>query len=314
MILRTGALMALFLLVSPVSAQLNAYKYIVVPKQFESFNRPNQYQTSTMVKFYLTQKGLPTVWNDARPADLIAEPCSALYVRLADDSNMFTTKVRIRLLDCGEALIYETAEGQSKIKEFKDSYREAIEGAMKSFDRVNYAYQEPAASQGATAAAVTEPAVSNKQAIEEPVKETAPPSVQVPATPPAVTGQVVEQPLPAAVTDPPPAESKNAAEVLREAVPEDQATQAPDPQPAVEQTLSDEPELLYAQETQDGYQLVDRTPSVRLQLLKTSRPDTYIALVDGEPMGSVFREGEGWIHEYYRNGSLVRQPLNIRFY
>ncbi len=270
-------MLALLLFISPVSAQLNAYKYIVVPKQFEAFNRPNQHQTSTMVKYFLTEKGLPAVWNDARPSDLVAEPCQGLMARLVDDSNMLVTKVRIRFVDCGEAVIYETAEGRSKLKEYKEAYREAIEESMQSLNGMNYSYQPP-------------------EKAPETTMNTA--ETKVAATP--------EVPSPPVRVEPTVTEAEETAEVVS------------DPPAAVSrvmpQTSSAEDDLLYAQETEDGYQLVDGKPSVRLQLLKTSRPDTYIALSNGQPMGSVFKDGTGWIHEYYQDGKLVRQALNIRFY
>ena len=334
MIFRTGAVLALFLLISPVRAQLNAYKYIVVPKQFETFNRPNQYQTSTMVKYFLTQKGLPTAWNDARPPELAAEPCQGLIAHLVDESNMLVTKVRIRLMDCADAVVYETGEGRSKLKEYKDAYREAIEEAMKSLNGVNYAYEPPAPAVQPTAS--TSPATGSAGPGAQPVtvaeKATALPAAQpVAEQGTSVVSTAAEEPesatppRPEAAREPASPSPTEVTQAQQPAMPvplrSEPDTAEPPSQTAASTAQTSgpnaqtgEPELLYAQETENGYQLVDSTPSVRMQLHKTSRPDTYIALVDGQPMGSVFKEGDGWIHEYYREGALVRQALRIRFY
>jgi hypothetical protein len=65
---------------------------------------------------------------------------------------------------------------------------------------------------------------------------------------------------------------------------------------------------LYAQATQNGYQLVDTTPKKVLTLLKTSLPDTYIA--EG---GVVFKKDGQWIYDHYENDKLVSQKLEIKF-
>lgn len=38
-----------------VNAQLNNYKYIIVPKKFDAFKSVNEYQTSTLVKYFLNK-------------------------------------------------------------------------------------------------------------------------------------------------------------------------------------------------------------------------------------------------------------------
>ena len=72
-------------------------------------------------------------------------------------------------------------------------------------------------------------------------------------------------------------------------------------------------ELWYAQQTENGYQVVDRTPSVRMQLIRTSQPQTFIALVDGSPKGMVYQSEGIWIHEYYQDGQMHKDALNLKF-
>ena len=77
-----------------VNAQLNDYKYIIVPKSFSALKSENQYQTSTVMKYLLTQKGFTVVYNDALPEDLANNRCLGLTADLLDESGLFSTKLR----------------------------------------------------------------------------------------------------------------------------------------------------------------------------------------------------------------------------
>jgi hypothetical protein len=68
---------------------------------------------------------------------------------------------------------------------------------------------------------------------------------------------------------------------------------------------------LYAQPTDNGFQLVDTTPQKILTLLKTSQPDYYIA--EGASNGVVFKKNEEWLFEYYKDNKLMSQKLQIKF-
>src|SRR5690606_40364685 len=98
--------------------QLNEYKYIIVPKRFDDFKNENQYKTSTLIKYLFEQKGFNAVYDDALPPDLSQNRCLGLLANLKDDSNMFTTKVRIVLKDCNSKEVFITEEGTTKIKEY----------------------------------------------------------------------------------------------------------------------------------------------------------------------------------------------------
>lgn len=90
------------------------------------------------------------------------------------------------------------------------------------------------------------------------------------------------------------------------------------PQPAAPATttapaapaVTDATGILYAQATANGYQLIDTSPKKVLTLLKTSIQDHFIA--EGVN-GVVFKKDAEWIFEYYKDGKLVSQKLNIKF-
>ncbi|OXA81371.1 hypothetical protein SAMN05444397_103127 [Flavobacterium aquidurense] len=73
-----------------------------------------------------------------------------------------------------------------------------------------------------------------------------------------------------------------------------------------------DPNLLYAQPTENGYQLIDKTPKVVMKLLKTSRPDSFIAIKDGV-QGTLNAKDNQWFFEYYQNDKLVSEKVSVKF-
>lgn len=70
--------------------------------------------------------------------------------------------------------------------------------------------------------------------------------------------------------------------------------------------------LLYAQATATGYQLVDNKPSVVMNVYKTSSKECYIAS-RGEKQGVLIAKGDQWFFEYYQNDQLVSEKIEVKF-
>ena len=81
------------------------------------------------------------------------------------------------------------------------------------------------------------------------------------------------------------------------------------PTTVVEKSTSD---LLYAQATATGYQLVDASPKVVYKLYKTSRSDLFIA-TKGISVGVLIQKDNQWFFEYYENATLVSEKVAVRF-
>ncbi|MWB94423.1 hypothetical protein GON26_08615 [Flavobacterium sp. GA093] len=73
-----------------------------------------------------------------------------------------------------------------------------------------------------------------------------------------------------------------------------------------------DPNLLYAQPTETGYQLIDKTPKVVMKLMKTSRPDSFIAIKDGV-QGTLNAKDNQWFFEYYKDDKLVSEKVVVKF-
>ena len=69
---------------------------------------------------------------------------------------------------------------------------------------------------------------------------------------------------------------------------------------------------LYAQPTENGFQLVDTTPQVVIKLFKTSQPDFYSAQFLNLT-GMVFKKDNQWFFEYSDNGDLKTVTLDVKF-
>jgi hypothetical protein len=296
------------------NAQLDAYKYIVVPKKFDIFTEVNQHQTSTLVKYLFSQKGFETVYDDAYPDDLNTNRCLGLYVSLGDDSSMFMTKTFLILKDCKGREVFMTQEGKSKNKEYKAAYKEAITEAFDSFATLNYSYSGQSEN--------PEPVTLN---FKNDVKKLEENKVD-----------------PAARTT-----KKNKAILLQEATTERQTFKSVEPV-ASDVLKSDEKILgaetrsmderksgsggngetlagqtgthlimgdvgiLYAQAIANGYQLVDSTPAVRLKIFKTTMPDVYMASID-QVNGLVYKKNDKWFLEHYVGDKLILKELDIKF-
>ncbi|MEN1785265.1 MAG: hypothetical protein AAGF77_09015 [Bacteroidota bacterium] len=124
------------------TAQFGNYKYVIVPAKFESFKAENQHQTSTLVKYLLTNEGFNAVYSNDVVPDLMDNPCLALRTRLIDNSNLFTTKVMLSFVDCNGLTVFESQQGSTKTKEFKQAYREAISEAFGSLRGLATPYKD----------------------------------------------------------------------------------------------------------------------------------------------------------------------------
>ena len=123
--------------------ELNPYKYIIVPKQYDFLKKENQYRFNSMTKYLFEQEGFRTLYQgDEYPADLNANPCLGATAFVLNESSAFTTKLVIALKDCRDKEIYRTTEGKSKIKEFDKTYIDALKKCFVSIQNLNYSFEE----------------------------------------------------------------------------------------------------------------------------------------------------------------------------
>jgi len=120
---------------------INSYKYIIIPEQFEFQKGVDQYQINSLTLFLFEKEGFNTIsTGEVFPDELAKNSCSALKSVLRKNSNMFTTKITIELVDCFNNVVFTSVEGASKIKEYQKAYHEAIREAFESVKELDYKY------------------------------------------------------------------------------------------------------------------------------------------------------------------------------
>lgn len=257
-------------------AELNNYKYVIVPTKFDAFKQENQYQTSTLIKYLLVENGFNAVYDNALPEDLLSNRCLGLLLGLTDDSSMFTTKIVLTLKDCFSKEVYTTKEGSSKEKDFKTAYSEAIkESITSSLSGAGYKYSPE--SSGAPVV------VGYRDDVKKPQEDAVSDVKNVP---------------------PPPI-------VQQSATLEVQSYKSMEPVPS-NITKANTASVLYAQAISNGFQLVDSTPKIKYRIYRSSLADVFLAESDGIH-GLVLKKGDKWHFEYYEGDQLMVHELNIKF-
>lgn len=163
---------------------INSYKYILVPKQFEFQKSADQYQLNSLTKFLFEKSGFTVLFTDENfPADLAANSCLGLKAKVINDSGMFSTKMNVVLTDCTNQVVYSTTDGKSKEKDYKTAFHEALRMAFADIENLKYTYDGSLAANKNNDKVEIEkltvkeiiPAVEVKEVAEVPkVKETPP--------------------------------------------------------------------------------------------------------------------------------------------
>jgi hypothetical protein len=290
--LRTGLiliLMGLFAATGMAQANLNEYKYVIIPKRFDAFGKSNMHQTSTVLKHLFTQKGFQAIYEDELPDDLANNPCLGLTADILDESNMFTTKTGINLADCKGQLVFSTPQGISKEKEFKRAYANALGKAMGIFDGMAYAYKEKEVPQ--------EPMTIKFQNDVKKIEDRAPQLKQAKNLDSLVTQKATpEEQL--------YKDRKPVASSVQKA-PEEQLKKLDIKKPNPD-------DIWYAQAVGTGFQLVDSTPQIRMNLAKSSVDGVYFAKA-GNKNGIAFKKDGVWYFEHYEGDTLVQEELKLKF-
>ena len=184
--------------ISSFAQDLDQYKYIIIPEKFEFSKEENQYQLNALTKFLFEKYGFETLMkSEQKPLDLQENYCLGLTASVKDNSGLFVTKLVVQLEDCRGNIVFESKEGRSRIKEFKDAHHEALRDAFSTIEELNYEYDPsevsaPTASENEEAPQAVEKAeVAQTEPKTEPTKTSE--EIETPTTAPAEV--VVENPM-----------------------------------------------------------------------------------------------------------------------
>lgn len=239
---------------------INNFKYVVVASKTDLFNSADKYKTSSLTKFLFNKNGFNAFLSSERfPEDLNSNRCSALYANIKKISSFLKTKIKIELRDCNNIVFHTSYEGESKEKEYKKAFHEAIRKAFKDPIFKGYSYKPQTTIRRAIVKSIETPKELHK------VKEAL--VIKLDAVKRKVSSEVKK--------------SKTLTEVV-----------------------------LYAQATNNGFQLVDTTPKVVFIVLKTKRLNLFI--LEGKD-GIFYKNNSNWIAEYYQNNVLIKEEYQVRF-
>ena len=119
---------------------INDYQYVVLPKKFDFLKDVDQYKLNTLSKQYLEQIGFTVFYRDEVPRELANENCNKLYFDLTENNSMFWTRLTISLKDCAGEVLYQSAEGESRDKDSKIAYVQALRQVFGLLNATNYTY------------------------------------------------------------------------------------------------------------------------------------------------------------------------------
>ncbi len=288
-----SSLLVACLIVTSVFSQVNIndYKYVIVPTKYDFLKESNQYQLNALSKFLFNKYGFETLMEgDEYPEDLVRNRCLALRSNVTKDNGLFKTKLQIALKSCNDQVVFTSEVGESRKKEYNKAYTEALRNAFKSVEALNYKY-EPKAENVVVASAKTE-VVEEIQKLKEEIqalKQEKKAEVIEEVNEKVEEGSVIEK-KPEIKIVKTPAEKANTKKVV-----------------AVTKSTSN---VLYAQEIENGFQLVDSSPKVVYKIKKTSIKDVFLVV---DKNGTLSKKGNDWVLEYYDNDVLKQEVLNIKF-
>ncbi len=126
-----------------VSAQtsVNQYQYVIVPSQYTFLKVNDEFKLNTLTKMLFEKYGFKVFLNsEVLPAEISNTNCDKLYADVISSGNFIRTKLQVVLKDCNKNIVYQSAIGSSKEKEYRVAYTQALRAAFKSFDVLHYHY------------------------------------------------------------------------------------------------------------------------------------------------------------------------------
>lgn len=112
-----------------ISQKINNYKYISIPNQFEFQREVNSYEINELTKFLFNKYNFEAFLAGDKKYNRIP-PCDVLRASMLKKSGLVNTKIRVVLKDCNGEIIYNSREGISIKKDYKQAYHEAIREAL----------------------------------------------------------------------------------------------------------------------------------------------------------------------------------------
>ena len=144
MFLRFFTILFLFISTSKMKSQsdLDQFKYFIVPTYFNGFDIADKYQLNSLTYFLFQKNNFEVLKEiDTKPKDLSDNPCLGGLLRLVKHKGgMFKTKVSFDIVDCNNQVVFKSDIGESREKDFKTAYHEALRNTFECINNEDYNY------------------------------------------------------------------------------------------------------------------------------------------------------------------------------
>lgn len=272
-------------------SNLNQFKYVIVPKIFEFSKKTDQYQLNSLTKFLLEKENFQTFFNDESfPEDLSKDRCLALDANVINESGMLKTKLLVEFKDCKNNIVFTTIMGDSKEKEYKKAYHEALREAFRSFQSYDHTYESKV---------VEKEELVQAKSIETPIFE------KTPEVSPVNPEKMIAV-IPVSKTKPVPQTTSESN--VKEEIDEPMNLESNVEKPEVKDSNLEN--ILYAQAIINGFQLVDNTPKVVHTIFYSGKKDIY--MVKGKD-AVIYKLNDSWIIAEQIEDKLEVNSIKIKF-
>ena len=272
-------------------ANLNQFKYVIVQKKFDFLKKTDQYQLNSLTKFLLEKENFQTFFNDESfPEDLSKDRCLALDANVINKSGMLKTKLLVEFKDCKNNIVFTTIMGDSKVKEYKKAYHEALREAFRSFQSYNYAYK---------------PKVVEKEELVQAKSIETPRIEKTPEVSPVNHEKMIAV-IPVSKTNPVPETTPETP--IEEKIIKPKEMESNIEKPEVKDSNLEN--ILYAQSITNGFQLVDNTPKVVHTIFYSGKKDIY--MVKGKD-AVIYKLNDSWVIAEQIGDKLEVNSIKIKF-
>lgn len=138
-------LLMLFIGSTSFSQSLNKYKAVLIPVKYDFLSFENQYRLQTLTKMNLQKAGIAAFYTNENIPSEYDDRCNLLRLDVEKESTFFKTRLKVVFRNCKDSIVFESLPGESREKEFRMAYVEALNGAFESVYKLKYKYEAPAA-------------------------------------------------------------------------------------------------------------------------------------------------------------------------
>ncbi len=260
-------------------SEVNDYKYIVIPKQYDFQRSDDQYQLNSLTKFLFNKYGFTAYFEDeSLPLDVSQDRCLALKADLKKLKGFLITRLQFELIDCEGNVVSSSKIGETKIKQYNTAYNTALRQAFETYQNMNYSYQPKAE--------ITTPVIANKEVAIKSIQKT----------------ESIEQ------------KKQEVEEEIKDDVVKQQIETPQVKKPAPVETITEPVKEIdnswYANPIDNGFEVVDASKNKIMTLLYSGAPDVYIVKDEN---AIVFKKEGYWMYSSNDGSGIKVNRIDLKF-